>query len=143
MTKERAMKNGHEDVTTLERVLQWHGQFRRSLESHRVTPLQAALLLYVSRHAETKLTDAAKALCVRQPTLTEVVNDLVRKRWVTKRRSGVDTRVMHLRLSRRGETLTRQLEQRVHQVTITLAEEVRKSLGMTPQKRTHLRLLVP
>jgi hypothetical protein len=59
MTKEQAMKNGHADVTTLERVLQWHGQFRRSLEPHRVTPLQAALLLFMSRHAEAKLTDAA------------------------------------------------------------------------------------
>jgi DNA-binding MarR family transcriptional regulator len=135
MTKEQAL-NGHMDVTTLERVLQWHGQFRRSLEPHRVTPLQAALLLFVSRHAEAKLTDAARALCVKPPTLGEVVKDLVRKRWVTKRRSVLDTRVVHLGLSQRGEALTRQIEQRVHQVNIVLAEEVRKALGITPQSRT-------
>jgi len=143
MTKEQAVKNGHADVTTLERVLQWHGAFRRSLGPIRVTPLQAAMLLFVSRHAEAKLKDAANALCVRPPTLNDVVKDLVRKRWVTKRRSVVDTRVVHLQLSRRGEALTHQIGQRVHQVTITLTEEVRKSLGVTPQNRTNLRLLLP
>jgi DNA-binding MarR family transcriptional regulator len=143
MTNERAMKNGHGSLSTLEHVLQWHGQFRRSLEPLRVTPLQAAMLLFVSRHTEAKLRNATSALCVRQPTLTEVVKDLVRKRWVTKRRSVVDTRVLHLRLSWRGAALSRQIEQRVHHVTITLAEEVRNSLGMTPQNRTDLRLLVP
>lgn len=143
MIKEQAVKNGHADVTTLELVLQWHGAFRRSLGPIRVTPLQAAMLLFVSRHAEAKLKDAANALCVRPPTLNDVVKDLVRKRWVTKRRSAVDTRVVHLQLSRRGEALTHQIEQRVHQVTITLTEEVQKSLGMTPQNRTNLRLLVP
>jgi len=143
MTKEQAMKNGHADVTSLERVLQWHGAFRRSLGPICVTPLQAALLLFVSRHAEARLTDAAMTLCVRRPTLTEVVKALVRNRWVTQRRSVVDARVVHLGLSQRGEALTRQIERRVHQVNITLAEEVRKSIGKAPQTRTGLRLLVP
>ena len=143
MTKEQAVKNGHADVTTLERVLQWHGAFRRSLGPIRVTPLQAAMLLFVSRHAETRLTDAARALCVRRPALTEVVKALVRNRWVTQRRSVVDARVVHLGLSQRGEALTRQIERRVHQVNITLAEDIRKSLGKTPQTRTDLRVLVP
>lgn len=141
MMKEQAMQNGHADATTLERVLQWHGHFRRSLEPHRVTPLQAALLLFVSRQAEAKLTDVARALRVKPPTLAEVVKDLVRKQWVTKRRSVVDTRVMHLRLSRRGKALTRHIQQRVHQVNIVLAEEVRESLGMTLPNRADLRLL--
>jgi DNA-binding MarR family transcriptional regulator len=133
MMKEPAVKNGHADVTTLERVLQWHGAFRRSLGPIRVTPLQAAMLLFVSRHAEAKLTDVARALCVRRPTLTEVVKALIRNRWVTQRRSVVDARVVHLRLSQRGEALTRQIERQVRQVTITLAEELRNSLGMTLQ----------
>jgi len=143
MTKEQAVKNGHADVTTLERVLQWHSAFRRSLGPIRVTPLQGAMLLFVRRHAETRLTDAARALCVRRPTLTEVVKALVRNRWVTQRRSVVDARVVHLGLSQRGEALTRQIERRVHQVNITLAEDVRKSLGKNPQTRTDLRVLVP
>ncbi len=72
--------NGHEKLTLLELVLQLHGEFRRRLEPIRVTPLQAGTLLFLRRHAEANVTDAATALRVRLPTLSEVVKDLVRKR---------------------------------------------------------------
>jgi len=111
MTIERAVKNGHENLTTLERVLQLHGQFRRSLEPLRVTPLQAGVLLFLRNHPEAKVTDAADALVVRVPTVSDVLNDLVRKRWVTKRYSVEDRRAVCLSLSRRGLVMTRKIEQ--------------------------------
>jgi DNA-binding MarR family transcriptional regulator len=113
----RVIYDDDEDPTTLERVLQLHGEFRRSLEPIRVTPLQAGVLLFLHRHADASLTDAAVALHVRVPTLSEVVKDLARKRWVTKRRSVTDTRVVHLRLSRRGLVLTRKIENQVRRVS--------------------------
>src|SRR4029077_10537299 len=67
----REIYNGDEDLILLERVLQLQGDFRRRLEPIRVTPLQAAMLLFLSRHEKAKLTDAAATLCVRPPTLTE------------------------------------------------------------------------
>jgi len=122
MTRERAVKHGYEDLTILELVLQLHGELRRSLEPIRVTPLQAGVLLFLRRHAEARMTDTATALRLRPPTLSEVVNDLVRKRWVTKRRSVTDTRVVHLSLSRRGNALALQINQRVRQVNAPLAQ---------------------
>ena len=122
MTIERAVKHGYEDLTILELVLQLHGEFRRSLEPIRVTPLQAGVLLFLRRHAEARVTETATALRLRPPTLSEVVNDLVRKRWVTKRRSVTDTRVVHLSLSRRGNALALQINQRVRQVNAPLAQ---------------------
>ena len=122
MTIERAVKHGYEDLTILELVLQLHGEFRRSLEPIRVTPLQAGVLLFLRRHAEARVTDTATALRLRPPTLSEVVNDLVRKRWVSKRRSVTDTRVVHLSLSRRGNALALQINQRVRQVNAPLAQ---------------------
>ena len=59
-----------------------------------------------------------------------MVKVLVRKRWVTKRRSVTVTRVVHLRLSRRRNALALQIEQRVRQVNATLAEQGRRTLGM-------------
>ena len=59
-----------------------------------VTSLQPEVLLFLRRHADAKLTDAATALRTRQPILREVVNALVRKWWVTKRRSVTDTRAV-------------------------------------------------
>jgi DNA-binding MarR family transcriptional regulator len=116
------VKHGYEDLTILELVLQLHGEFRRSLEPIRVTPLQAGVLLFLRRHAEARVTDTAAALRLRLPTLSEVVKDLVRKRWVTKRRSVTDTRVVHLSLSRRGNALALQINQRVRQVNAPLAQ---------------------
>jgi len=122
MTRERAEKDGYEDLTILELVLQLHGDFRRRLEPIRVTPLQAGVILFLRRHADARVTDTATALRVRLPTLSEVLNDLVRKRWVTRRRSVTDTRVVHLRLSRRGNALALQINQRVRQVNAPLAQ---------------------
>lgn len=100
--------------TMLELVLWLHGEFRRRLEPFRVTPLQAGVMLYLHRCADARVTEAAKALRVKPPTLTDVVQDLIRKRWVTKRRSADDGRVFHLRLSRRGEAITRTIQHHVH-----------------------------
>ena len=98
------------ELTPSERVLWLHGQYRRRLEPLGVTPLQAGVLLYLRLHIEANMTNTAAALSVRLPTLSQVVEDLVRKRWVTKRRSITDARVVHLELSRWGLILTRKIE---------------------------------
>lgn len=108
--------NGHEELTLLELVLQLHGEFRRTLEPIRVTPLQAGVLLFLRRHAEARVTDAAAALGVRLPTLSVVVKDLLRKRWVIKRYSVEDRRAVDLRLSRQGLVITRKIENQVPRV---------------------------
>lgn len=130
MTIERAVKHGYEDLTILERVLQLHGQFRRSLEPLRVTPLQAGVILFLRRHADANVTDAATALGVSQATLSRAVITLVRMQWVAKRRSAKDDRVVALSLSRRMNALALQINQRVRQVEATLARQDRQALGM-------------
>jgi len=81
-----------------------------------VTPLQAGVILFLRRHADATLTDAATALGVKPPTLSQVVTDLVGKRWVTKRRSVTDSRAICLSLSRRGEALAQKIEGQVREV---------------------------
>lgn len=108
--------NGHEELTLLELVLQLHGEFRRILEPIRVTPLQAGVLLFLRRQAEARVTDAAAALGVRLPTLSVVVKDLLRKRWVIKRYSVGDRGAVDLRLSRQGLVITRKIENQVLRV---------------------------
>ncbi len=114
---------GDEKLTLLELVLRLHGDFRRSLEPIRVTPLQAGVILYLHRHPDAKLTDAAAALCVRLPTLSEVVKDLVRKRWVTKRRSVTDSRAVCLSLSRQGEVVAWKIKDHVRHVRSDLTQK--------------------
>jgi DNA-binding MarR family transcriptional regulator len=128
---EQSEHKDSEALTLLEVVLQLHGGFRKSLESIRVTPLQAGVLLFLRRHAEANMTNTATALRVTPPTLSDVAKDLVRKQWITKRRSDTDTRVVHLRLSRRGHALTLHIQQRVRQMESTLTDEDRQtSIGI-------------
>src|SRR5690349_6908310 len=112
----KPLPHDREESTQLEMVLWLNGQFRRNLEPLRVTPLQAGVLLYLRRHTDANITNTAVALCLRLPTVSEVIDDLVRKRWVTRRRSITDTRVVQLRLSPRGSALVVKIEQRVEQV---------------------------
>ena len=107
--------------TVLEMVLRLEGDFRLTLTPIHVTTLQAGVILFLRRHAHAKVTDSATALRVRLPTLSEVVKDLVRKRWVTKRRSVTDTRVVHLSISRRGQVLAQKIEEQVRQVSTGVA----------------------
>ena len=116
----KPLPHDREEPTQLEMVLWLNGQFRRSLEPLRVTPLQAGVLLYLRRHTDANITKTAAALCVRLPTASEVIDDLVRKRWVTRRRSTTDTRVVQLRLSPRGNALVVKIEHGVgHVGTLT------------------------
>jgi DNA-binding MarR family transcriptional regulator len=98
--------------TLPERLLRLEGDIRRILEPIRVTPSQGGVSL---------------------ATLSRTVTALVRKRWVTRRRSVTNTRGVHLLLSRWGNALALQTEQRVRQVNATLAEQDRRSLGMIPK----------
>jgi len=108
--------NGHEELTLLELVLQLYGEFRRSLAPIRVTPLQASVLLFLRRHADAKLTDAAAVLGVTMSTASTLVKALVRKRWVIKRYSIEDRRAICLRLTRRGEALAWRVKDHVRHV---------------------------
>jgi len=116
-------------------VLRLAGEFRQSLEPICVTPLQAGVILFLRRHSDARVTDAAASLGVRLPTVSGVVKDLVRKRWVAKRRSVKDDRVVCLSLSRRGETLAPQIKQLVRQVNATLAKQDRRVLSMNLRGR--------
>jgi DNA-binding MarR family transcriptional regulator len=100
----------------LERVLWLHGQFRRILAPLLITPFQAGVLLYLRRYTDANMTNTSAALCVRRPTLTEVINDLVRKRWAVRRRSTTDTRVVQLLLSPRENALVVKIAHSVRQV---------------------------
>jgi MarR family transcriptional regulator, lower aerobic nicotinate degradation pathway regulator len=100
----------------LELVLRLHGEFRRCLEPIHVTPLQAGVMLYLRQHVESRLTEAATALCLKPPTVTDVVKDLVRKGWVTRTHSVKDRRAVRLRLSRQGQALVRKIEIQIRHI---------------------------
>ena len=105
-----------DERTLLEVVLRVHGDFRRRLEPIHVTPLQAGAMLYMQRHPDAKMKDTAAALGVQPPTLTAVIDDLVRKHWVTRQRALHDDRAVCLRLSRQGAVVAGKIKNYVRDV---------------------------
>jgi DNA-binding MarR family transcriptional regulator len=54
--------------TRLELLLRLESDFRKRLGPIRVTPSQAGVILFLRRHTDTRMTDAATALGVSQAT---------------------------------------------------------------------------
>jgi DNA-binding MarR family transcriptional regulator len=54
-------------------------------------------------------TSNGRGYIKRPPTVTDVVQDLVRKGWVLNKRSIKDRRTLPLNLSRKGEALVRKI----------------------------------
>lgn len=108
------------ETSLLELVLRVQGDLRRALASIGVTPLQAGVLCYLDQHPGARLIDVAAAFRVEPPTLVVVVQDLVRKGWITNRRSVEDRRAVCLKLSRKGEALVRRIAPIIQGVEIQL-----------------------
>ena len=122
---------GQDEPTLLEVVLRVQGDFRSRLAPIGVTPLQAGVILYLLRHSDAKLKDAAAALGVRSPTMAGVIQDLVRKHWVTNRRAIHDDRAVCLRLSRQGQGIARRITDHVRHVSAEAANTDRPAAGLT------------
>jgi len=71
-------------------------------------------------------------------TVRSSVQDIVRKGWITNRRSVEDRRVVCLRLSRKGEALVRRIAPIVKNVEAMLSEEKRNALGVSTTMTSNL-----
>ena len=117
-------------------MLRVQGDFRRRLAPIGVTPFQAGVILYLHRHPDAKVTEAATALGVLVPTLSGVIRDLVRKRWVIRRRALHDDRLVCLRLSRQGDVVARRITDHVHRCEGELGKGNLLRLGQRVAKGT-------
>ena len=128
--------NDQDERTLLEVVLRLHGDFRRRLAPIGVTSLQAGVILYLLRHSDAKLKDTAAAVGVQPPTVAGVIDDLVRKRWVTRHRALHDDRAVCLRLSRQGQVIARTITDHVHRCEGEMGKGHVLRMGQRRAKRT-------
>jgi DNA-binding MarR family transcriptional regulator len=94
-------------------MLRLHGAFRTALDSLSLTPLQAGVLLYVYRNPGAGIFEAAKSLGIKPPTLTPVVQDLVRRRYVSRREDQADRRGRRLALTSQGQAMVPCITKRI------------------------------
>ena len=107
-------ENRDADFSALEDVIRLHGVLRRQLEPLHVTPLQAAVMLYVQRHTGTRVNRLAKDLKLQPPTVVCVVQDLVLKKLVARKGDAHDRRVKPLFLTSRGQSTVGQITRKIN-----------------------------
>jgi DNA-binding MarR family transcriptional regulator len=110
----RAMQDKPKDsdgVQLLQRTIQLHGEFRRSLEPTGVTPLQASILTYLHDHSEVPPRTSWLAVHLRLsiPTLSEAVLNMIQKKWMTRERAFDDRRASELRLTKQGRLVAQKI----------------------------------
>lgn len=105
--------NGKPGSTLLESMLRLHGEFRSALDPLSLTPLQAGVLLYLHRRTGSGIFEAAQALGIKSPTLTPVVQDLVRRRLISREENESDRRYRPLVLTRQGQALVPRITERI------------------------------
>ena len=91
---------------------------------HGLTPLQFALLRVFLKEEEWTATQLAQVLPVHVSRISRLVNKLVDRGLMSRRRPRSDRRVVQLSLTDEGTALTSELDRRVRALDARLAEGV-------------------
>lgn len=95
----------HATVSSAFRPILW----KRAVELE-LTYAQAQVLFYVHRHPGCLASEVARAYAVTLPAISQVVDRLEEKRFLTRHPDPADRRMTRLRLTREGDALARELE---------------------------------
>ena len=118
------------------------------LGPHDLSPLEFSLLRVCAEKREVTATELADVLPVDASRVSRVVNRLVDKSLLIRRRLRSDRRIVMLRLTDHGRELTERLHQRLHAHDAALlasisAEDLRVFASVTAQIIANYRRTVP
>lgn len=127
-------------VYTTNRYL--HQLYAAVLAPFSLTYLQYMVLLTVDERGQVILADICHHLGLSNNTLTPVVQKLVAKRWLLKKRSAKDTRCFELTLSPQAAATLKQIEGQVDKVRQRLMRQSDRSLDdlISEQQRLNHKL---
>ncbi|MGH7876700.1 MAG: MarR family winged helix-turn-helix transcriptional regulator [Candidatus Dormibacteraceae bacterium] len=91
------------------RVARINVLLRDELSRRRISLGQASTLAFLSDHGSCRLTDLAAAVCVAQPSMTDLVVRMERLGWVLRSEVTSDRRGVLIELSPAGELLLEEL----------------------------------
>lgn len=95
-----------EILISLRKIIQATDLHSRSLSKNfGLTGPQLVILEEVSNHGRITVTGLAKAISLSQATVTDIINRLVKKNYLIKRKSEKDKRQVEISLSEKGATV--------------------------------------
>lgn len=77
--------------------------FRPSLNEHGLTEQQWRVIRILHQHREVELYELAQLACILKPSMTGVLNRLIRNGYAVKRKCSADQRRVHVSLTEKGE----------------------------------------
>lgn len=77
--------------------------FRPALNKHGLTEQQWRVIRILNQHQEVEVYKLAELACILKPSMTGVLNRMIRDGYVVKRKCDDDQRRVHVRLTDKGE----------------------------------------
>jgi len=77
--------------------------FRPSLNEHGLTEQQWRVIRILHQHGEVELYKLSELACILKPSMTGVLNRLIRDGYAIKRKSHEDQRRIHISLTKQGK----------------------------------------
>lgn len=77
--------------------------FRPSLNKHGFTEQQWRVIRILNQHQEVEVYRLAELACILKPSMTGVLNRMIRDGYVVKRKCDADQRRVHVKLTEKGE----------------------------------------
>lgn len=102
----------------------------------KITIPQFAILDYLKRQAEQKMTDIAKIMNVTTAAMTGAIDKLVRYGYVKRAEDPRDRRVIRVKLTRKGEGLVNRLIEQRQRVLINMFGKISEK-----EREDYLRIL--
>lgn len=81
-----------------------------------VTTDQYIILQFINQHESTTASEIAQAFYVGRSAITAIVNRLVEKELIVRKRSEKDRRIVSLMLSERGKKIVKATEEEIYRV---------------------------
>jgi DNA-binding MarR family transcriptional regulator len=108
----------------------------RTLKEHDIARTQYRALYFINRFGGSTQTDLLEVMEVQAPTLTLIIDALVRKGWLTRVKDEDDKRINKLRLTIVGEEKFKHIPDPAHK----LNEAIRKKLSADESQTFELAL---
>lgn len=106
-------------------------QVERALKPHGLTVAEYGLLRMVENRPGLTAADAAARLSLTRPAVAQMVKGLEAKKMLERERDAVDARLMHLSLTRAGQTAVRGARRSIEEFlgSLQLPSRLLQSLG--------------
>ncbi|UCC95244.1 MAG: MarR family transcriptional regulator [Candidatus Omnitrophota bacterium] len=89
------------------------GVWKKFFEIEELTNRQIIVLMFLYENKSVKISDIARGLFVSFPTITGIVDRLVKKGYLLRGRNSKDRRIVYINLSNKGQNFVKRFKENI------------------------------